>query len=390
MKRFLKTLGFVVLRELKIIRVRPIFLLASVAVLAFNAFFYTTFLRDGLPHDMPVGVVDMDHTSTSRNFAINLDAMQLTKVIYYDDHRVAQSDMQRGRIMGYVVIPEHFNAEIQAQRRPTLPFYVNSLYFVGGALSYKALMQMTITTNGAVERQILRMKGVNDREIMGRIQPIVLDQHQIGNVTTNYGVYLNNVILPGILEMIVILLIIYAVGQELKYGTSKHLLKKTRGNMEIAMLGKLIPYTLIFLVLGFSLVFFLYHWMHYPMAGSIWHMGIAITALVLASEAAALFIISMVPTLRLAISVGAIYSILGLTMAGFTLPLDGMPEVIRPLANIFPLRHYYLFYVQEGIYGAGFAAWWPYLIYMLVFLFLPALGFKRLRHAYTYLDYPRN
>ena len=164
----------------------------------------------------------------------------------------------------------------------------------------------------------------------------------------------------------------------------------TRGNMEIAMLGKLIPYTLIFLVLGFSLVFFLYHWMHYPMAGSIWHMGIAITALVLASEAAALFIISMVPTLRLAISVGAIYSILGLTMAGFTLPLDGMPEVIRPLANIFPLRHYYLFYVQEGIYGAGFAAWWPFLVYMLVFLFLPALGFKRLSHAYTYLDYPRN
>ena len=272
MKRFLKTLGFVVLRELKIIRIRPIFLLASVAVLAFNAFFYTTFLRDGLPHDMPVGIVDMDHSSTSRNFAVNLDAMQLTRVIHYDDHRMAQQDMQRGRIMGYVVIPEDFNAEIQSQRRPTLPFYVNSLYFVGGALSYKAMLQMTITTNGAVERQVLRMKGVNDREIMGRIQPIVLDQHQIGNVTTNYGVYLNNVILPGILEMIVILLIIYAVGQELKYGTSKHLLKRTRGNMEIAMLGKLIPYTLIFLVLGFSLVFFLYHWMHYPMASPIWRL----------------------------------------------------------------------------------------------------------------------
>ena len=390
MKRFLKTLGFVVLRELKIIRIRPIFLLASVVVLAFNAFFYTTFLRDGLPHDMPVGVVDMDHSSTSRNFALNLDAMQLTEVIHYDDHRVAQQDMQRGRIMGYVVIPENFNAEIQSQRRPTLPFYVNSLYFVGGALSYKAMLQMTITTNGAVERQVLRMKGVNDREIMGRIQPIVLSQHQIGNVTTNYGVYLNNVILPGILEMIVILLIIYAVGQELKYGTSKHLLKMTRGNMEIAMFGKLIPYTLIFLMLGFSLVFFLYHWMHYPIAGSVWSMALAITALVLASEAVALFIISMVPTLRLAISVGAIYSILGITMAGFTLPLDGMPELIRPLANIFPLRHYYLFYVQEAIYGAGFAAWWPYLIYMLVFLFLPSLGFKRLRHAYYYLDYPRN
>ena len=390
MKRFLKTLGLVNLRELKIIRVRPIFLLASVAVLAFNAFFYTTFLRDGLPHDMPIGVVDMDHSSTSRAFAAQLDATQLGRVIWFDDHRVAQEEMQRGRIMGYVVIPEHFNAEIQAQHRPTLPFYINSLYFVGGALAYKDLMQMTIMTGGAVERQVLRMKGVGEREIMGRIQPIVLDQHQIGNTTTNYGIYLNNVLLPGILEMIVILLVIYAVGQELKYGTSKHLLKMTRGDMEVAMFGKLIPYTLIFLVLGWATVFFLYHWMDYPLAGSIWHMSIAITALVLAAEAVGLLIISMVPTLRLAISVGAIYSILGITMAGFTLPLDGMPALIRPLANIFPLRHYYLFYVQEAIYGSGFAAWWPYLVYMLCFLLLPAIGFKRLWHAYYYQDYPRN
>ena len=124
--------------------------------------------------------------------------------------------------------------------------------------------------------------------------------------------------------------------------------------------------------------------MHYPLSGSIWNMCVGITALVLASAAVALLIISMVPTLRLAISVGAIYSILGITMAGFTLPVDGMPELIRPL------RHYYLFYVQEGIYGAGFAAWWPYLVYLLLFLFLPALGFRRLRHAYEYLDYPRN
>lgn len=390
MKRFLKKLGLVNLRELKIIRIRPIFLLASVVVLAFNAFFYTTFLRDGLPHDLPIGIVDMDHSSTSRNFAAQLDATQLGQVIHFDDHRVAQQAMQRGRIMGYVVIPEHFNAEIQAQHRPSLPFYVNSLYFVGGALAYKDMLQMTILTNGAVERQVLRMKGVNENEIMGRLQPIVLDQHQIGNTTTNYGIYLNNVLLPGILEMIVILITIYAVGQELKYGTSRHLLKMAGGSMETAMLGKLIPYTVIFTVLGLATEFFLYHWLNYPIAGSVWNMCLAVLLLVMASEAIGLFIISMVPTLRLAISVGAILSILGITMAGFTLPLDGMPALVRPLSLIFPLRHYYLFYVQECIYGAGFAGWWRYVVYMLLFLFLPPLGFKRLWHAYYYQDYPRN
>lgn len=387
MKRFLKTLGLVNLRELKIIRVRPIFLLASVAVLAFNALFYTTFLRDGLPKDLPIGVVDMDQSSTSRNFAAQLDATQLGEVIHFSDYHLADMEMQAGRITGYVMIPEGFNAALQAQRRPTLSFYVNSLYFVGGALAYKDMLQMIIMTNGAVERQVLRMKGVPEHQIMARLQPIALDQHQIGNTTTNYGAYLNNVLLPGILQMIIILLTIYAIGQEMKYRTSRHLLKMADGSMEIAMLGKLIPYTVIFTVLGVLTVLFLYHWMDYPMAGSVWSMCVAIMAMVLASEAIGIFIIEMIPSLRLAISVGAIFSVLGLTLAGFTLPLEGMPKPIQGLASMYPLRHYYLIYIQEGIFGAGFAAWWQQLVYMLVFLFLPAIGFRRLYKAYYYQNY---
>ena len=69
---------------------------------------------------------------------------------------------------------------------------------------------------------------MNDDAIMGQIQPIVIDAHQIGNVTTDYGVYLTNVLLPGILEMIVILVTVFALGSELKYGTSRHMLEKGR------------------------------------------------------------------------------------------------------------------------------------------------------------------
>ena len=390
MRRFLKTLGLVNLRELKIIRVRPIFLLASVAVLAFNALFYTTFLRDGLPYDLPIGVVDMDNSSTSRNFIAQLDATQLGKVIQYADYHDADFDMQRGNITGYVILPENFNAELQAQHRPTIPFYVNSLYFVGGALAYKDMLQMVIMTNGAVERQVLRMKGVPESQIMARLQPIALDQHQIGNTTTNYGAYLNNLLLPGILQMSIILLTIYAIGQEMKYRTSRHLLEMAGGSMEVAMLGKLLPYTVIFTVLGVLTELFLYHWMDYPLAGSMLSMCVAILALVLASEAIGIFIIEMIPSLRLAISVGAIFSVLGLTLAGFTLPLEAMPKPIQGLAAMYPLRHYYLLYIQEGIFGAGFGAWWQQLVYMLLFLFLPALGFGRLHKAYLYQNYSQD
>jgi len=380
----------VIKRELDIIRRRPVYILASVGVLLVNVVFYVSLFRDGLPHDLPIGLVDEDQSSTSRSFAQQLDASQLGQVIYYDDLHLARKDMETGRITSYVVIPEGFNADIQSQRQPHIGYYINSLYFVGGALAYKDILTMVNLTGGAVQREVLRMKGVNEREIMGQIQPIVLDQHQIGNPATNYGIYINGVLLPGIMEMIVILITIYALGSELKYGTSRHLLAKAGGNFHLAILGKMIPYGVIFTVLGVLLELVLFQWLQYPLAGSIWWMFLDMLLLVAASEALAIFIIGLFPVLRLAISVGAIISVLGISLAGFTLPVEVMPPYIQGFSAIFPLRHYYLFHVQETIWGSGFAGWWQEAVHLLLFLFLPPIFMKRLENAYIKQDYERD
>ena len=386
----MKQIWRVIWRELGIIRKRPVYILASVGVLVVNAIFYTTLMKDGLPHDLPIGVVDLDQSSTSRAFAQQLDATQLGEVIYYDDLHLARRDMETGKLTSFVVIPEHFNADIQAQHQPHIGYYVNSLYFVGGALAYKDIMTMVNLVNGAVQREVLRAKGHNEREIRALIQPIVLDQHQIGNPATNYGVYLNGVLLPGILEMIVILITIYAVGTELKYGTSRQLLEMTGGSIEEALLGKLLPYNLIFTVLGVGLELLLFHWFKYPLKGSIGWMFLDMLLMVSASEALGLFIVELFPVLRLAVSVGAIISVLGMSLAGFSLPVEAMPPYVQGFSAIFPLRHYYLIHVQETLWGSGFAGCWKEVVHLLLFLFLPATLMWRLEHAYIYQDYERN
>ena len=380
----------VIRREVRIFRQRPVYILASVGVMIFNTVFYVTFMQDGLPHDLPVGIVDCDRSSTSRSFCQQLDATQLSQVVYYDDLHRARRDMQTGRLTAFIVIPEGFNDDIQASRQPHIAYYVNSLYFVGGALSYSNILTMLNLTNGAVQRQFLRARGVSEGEILSRIQPIVLDAHQIGNTTTSYGVYLNSVLLPGVLEMIVILITVYAVGSELKYGTSRHLMKTAGGSLVKAITGKMAVYTLIFTVLGISLELFLYHWLHYPIKGSVWWMCLDILLLVAAAQAAGLFIIGLFPNLRLAVSVGAIYSVLGFSLAGFTLPVEAMLPGLRGFSAIFPLRHYYLFYVQEAIFGSGFAGWWQEMVHLLLFLGLPLPVFRRLEDAYVNQRYEKD
>lgn len=377
-------------RELRIIRQRPIYLLGSVGVIAFCAIFFLTFMKDGLPSDVPIGLVDYDYSSTSRNFCQQLDATQLGKVVHYDSFAAAREDMNSGKIAAVCVVPVGMNDDIQANRQPKITFYVNGLYFVSGALAWKDLLQMVNLTNGAVQRQAFRARGYNDSQIMGMIRPVDVDVHQIGNVGTNYNYYLSSVLLPGVLEMIVIIVLIYSLGAELKYGTSRHLLQTSGNSIVTALAGKLLVWTLTFSAIGLILILLLFHRLHFPLAGSIWNMFLGIFLMIFASEAIAIFILEMLPVPRLALSIGALYSVLGFSLSGFTLPIEAMPPYIQGLAAAFPLRHYYLFYVQEAIFGAGFAGWWKQVIYLLIFILLPLIGLVRLKKAYIHQNFPKD
>lgn len=386
---FWQNIGAVVRRELRIMRNRPIYLLGSVVTVAFCAIFFLTFLKQGLPHDLPIGIVDLDNSSLSRNFSRQLDATQLGKVLKYDSFSEAREDMQSGKITAVCVIPAGMYADVQASRRPTFTYYLNGLYFVGGALSYKNILTMINLADGAVQREILRAKGVNEDAIMGRIQPVNVDVHQIGNQYTNYGYYLTNIFLPGVLALTVVIILIYSLGAELKYGTSRHLLSTAGGSMYNALFGKLVVYTTLFSVIGLILILLMYDWMHFPINGSIWNMFLAIVLLVLASESVAIFIIGLLPIPRLALSIGALYSVLAFSMSGFTLPVETMPPYIQGLAEAFPLRHYFLFYSREVIFGTGFAGWWQEVIHLLIFLLLPSLVIYRLKGAYVRQNFPK-
>ena len=135
---------------------------------------------------------------------------------------------------------------------------------------------------------------------------------------------------------------------------------------------------------------FRHKWMQFPLEGRLGNMLLACFLLVIASESVAILIVGMVPVCRFALSIGALYSVLGLSLTGFTLPIEAMPAGLQGLTMMYPLRYYYEIYVQTGIFGSGFEEWYTYVLGLLVFLFLPLLVYGRLKHAYTYLDYERN
>ena len=86
-------------REVFRIAVKPMYLFCMVIAPVFCYLFFTTLMGNGLPTDLPAGIVDLDNTSTTRNIIRNLDAFQQTKIIaQYSSVSEEREAMQRGEI----------------------------------------------------------------------------------------------------------------------------------------------------------------------------------------------------------------------------------------------------------------------------------------------------
>lgn len=389
MKKLLIDIWDVLLRELRRIVSRPLYLGASVGVFLFCMFFYMTLMKRGAAEKMPIAIVDLDQTSISRRVCHEMQATQSADIILItNSYPEAREAMQQGQLYGIFVIPEGFYSDLVAMKRPRLDFYFTNAYTVGGNTAYKQMLTMGNLASGAFQREVLRKKGLPDDVIMNRIQPVAIESHLIANPWGNYTIYLVSTVMPGILGVIALMLTIFSIGFELKQRTSREWLRTAGGNYTVAMIGKLIPYTFIYLVLGIVCHMMFYNIAGFPVHGSHTRLLLGMLIFIMAMEIMGIVLIGCLPTLRDALSVGALYSMLGFSLSGFTYPSMGMLPVVRALSNLEPLRHYYLIYVNEALMGAPAINSLPHSLALAAFI-IPALCVApRLHRALIYQNYP--
>ena len=376
-------------RELHQMFARPLYIFASVGVMVLSTFFFLTLMRRGVAEQMPVAVVDLDQTSISRRLMHEMQATPSVDIVLVtNSYPEAREAMQQGHIYGIMVIPDGFYDDLVAFKRPKVDFYVTNAYTVGGNTAYKQLLTMVNLISGAFQREVLRKKGLPDDVIMHRIQPLAIEGHLIANPWGNYSVYLVSTILPGILGLVCLMLTIFAIGFELKMQTSREWLAAAGGNYTVAMIGKLIPYTLMYIVLGIGCHVILYRFADFPVYGSYVRLMLGLLLFIFAMESLGIILIGLLPTLRDALSIGALYSMLGFSLSGFTYPQMNMLPPVRALSCLEPLRHYYLIYVNEALMAAPVQNSLPSAFALTAFMLASLLVAPRLHDALVKQNYP--
>lgn len=367
-------------REALRIAVRPLYLFCMIIAPVFCYLFFTTLMANGLPTDLPAGVVDLDNTSTTRNIIRNLDAFQQTHIVaHYPSVMEARKAIQRGEIYSFYYIPEGTTEATLASRQPKVSFYVNYSYLIAGSLLYKDQRTISELAAGAVGRATLYAKGATEDQAMAFLQPIVIDTHALNNPWLNYSVYLCNTLFPGILMLLIFLTTIYTLGEEVKNGTGRELMHLADNSITKVLIGKLLPHTLVFFVIAVFYNVYLYGYLHYPCHSGIFPMLLAGLLLVLSSQAFGVFLFGLFGSFRLALSAASLWGVISFSISGFTFPVMAMHPTLQALCVLFPLRHYYLLYVNFALNGYPLIHAWQAVAALLVFLLLPFLVLKKLR-----------
>ena len=375
-------------REVMRIATKPMYLFCMVIAPVFSYIFFTTLMSSGLPTNMPAGVVDLDNTSTTRAIIRNLDAFQQTKIVaHYNSFNEAREAVQRGEIYSFYYIPQGTTEKAIAGRQPKVSFYTNFSYLIAGSLLYRDQRTMSELASAAIGQSTLLAKGATEDQAMAFLQPIVIDTHALNNPWLNYSVYLCNTFAPGVLMLLIFMITVYSIGVEIKDRTAREWLRTGNGSIWISLAGKLLPHTAVFFLMGILYNTYLYGFLHFPCNSGILPMLLATLCLVLASQGMGILMIGTLPTLRLGLSFASLWGVLSFSMCGLSFPAMAMHPVLQGLANLFPLRHYFLIYADQALNGYPMIYSWMNYVALLVFMMLPFLVARRLKEALIHYKY---
>lgn len=372
----------VLLREWQRMTSRRLYFGVCIVLPLFTLFFMATIFGNGQMENIPIGIIDQDNTATSRAIARNISAVPTFKVTkHYVNEAAARKAVQKKEIYGYLSIPPRFEQDAIAGKNATLCYYYHyALLSVGGELMAAFETSLAPVSLSPIVMEAVAL-GVEQDQITTFLLPVQANNHPIYNPSLDYSIYLSQPFFFVLFQVLILLITVYAVGIEIKFRTANDWLATANGNMVTAIFGKLLPYTLIFILIGWLANFVMFGILHIPFQGNWWMMNLVTAIFIIATQALGLFLFSLFPAISLVISVVSMVGSLGATLSGVTFPVPNMYPIVQDASHLFPIRHFTEI-MQTMLYGGGgFIYFWPSVVILCIFPLLALLLLPHLKQA---------
>jgi len=326
-----------------------LFLISVFPILSF--FLIIAIFYKGVAHDMPIAVVDNDKSKLSRLLLTNLESSPTVKIAYNTTSlKEAIQLTKEAKVYGVVIIPPHFEKDTLLQTQPRVTAMLNTQYILIGKILTSALTSTVMQSSAQIEY----VKNLVDLEIpdasINAVAPIGLQITPFFNTYQNYFLFLVSALLPSIWQIFIVVATIVSFGSMFKNHKEREFFKTN--DYEIKIIGKLLPFTLAYMILGIGYLFYIYGTLGWEFQGSFAVTIFGMFLTVVAYQAMALLFFVTGFDYARTLSLGAVYTAPSFAFLGVTFPIHNMNSFALIWRDLLPISHYMELQISQSNYGA--------------------------------------
>ena len=383
MRRFIQ----IVKEELTLIIEDKSILLTCVLAPIFYAFFVGSIYKEKDVVNIPIAIVDHDHSSLSRKIGRLVDSNEKIQVMgAYSNLSDAMFLFNSLDIQGILIIPNDFEKNTLNLEGSTVELVLNNTKFLTSNDINKGVQQVMLTVAGGVRLSYLISSKVPVELAQQQAQPIMPVVKPIYNATNNYGDYL----LPILLVLIIQQTLIIGFGQSVLHELTHF---KTMSDPKVNFFEFVKIFTAkgcYYFVLYASLFFLFYKvifpYYHLDFKGSeLLHFllsSIFILAVMVYTTFLGTFFKSAIGwTEIMAFSTYPLFLV-----SGYSWPIEAMPKALQVIANLLPSTPYFTVFNKLASQGAVLVNIKGEVIHLLLLLLL---GFLLLYIRFQYIHKKR-
>jgi len=332
----------------------------------------------GLPRQLPVAVVDLDHSQISRMLTRQLAANAVIAPRSFANKAVAIEAMRQAQVYALVILPYQLKNDLLTAQQPTIDIRYNSQFLlVGKLLSSQLQLSLAAGLTHIGEVKLL-LNGANKATVDVSLTPISSQTTALFNRNNNYVSFLVPPILIALWQLLSMLVFVNSVNAELIPQGDRYYVA---ANIWSKVGVKIVFYSPIMLIHGGFIILWLYQYLALPASGSLLLLLLAQCVMLMALWLIVLVIFMLIRDSARIVSFCTALFAPAFAFMGITFPVNDMPLLAQWWRLIMPSSHYIDSHVSVVNYGVGLtqvltqlSSYWGFLLLIPV---LYVLG----RHA---------
>ena len=340
----------------------------------------------GLPRQLPVAIVDQDHSQLSRMLTRQLKANPVTEPRSFTDLSSAVAAMQQAQVYAVVVFPHDMKKDLLTGHKPTIDVRYNSQFLLVGKL-LSSQIQLSLG-DGLLQVAGLKqlMTGTPKSQVAVNLSPVKSQTTALFNRNNNYIGFLVPPVLVALWQLLSMLVMANSLNRELHLNVAQSedgISNRLTEHFWPKVLAKILLFTPILMLQGGFILAWLYLYLALPFAGSLALLLVAQLIMLLAVWSLVLFIFVLMRDSARVISFCTALFAPAFAFMGITFPTHEMPQLAQWWRLIMPSSHYIESHVSVVSYGATWStvaqqlsSYWGFigllpLIYLLAIKLLP-------------------